>query len=74
MVRVGGGYIAIDDFIDQYTFSEVDKIERHDVIDRFKSKTILQNYANTQAVNAVETNPIKLSRSPGKLRKSGTRF
>ena len=41
MVRVGGGYIAIDDFIEQYTQQEVEKIQRANVIDRFASKTAL---------------------------------
>ena len=27
-VRIGGGYIAIDDFIKQYTKPEVDKIKK----------------------------------------------
>ena len=31
-VRVGGGFMHIDDFIDQYTPQEVDKIDRRDVI------------------------------------------
>ena len=35
MVRIGGGYMSIDDFIQQFTQSEVNKIERSSVIDRF---------------------------------------
>ena len=35
LVRVGGGYMHIDEFIKQYTPSEVDKIERKDVLNRF---------------------------------------
>lgn len=31
-VRVGGGYMSIDDFLELYTDIEVDKIERRDVI------------------------------------------
>ena len=27
-VRVGGGYISIDEFLDQYTAQEVEKLER----------------------------------------------
>ena len=37
-VRVGGGYMGIDEFIEKYTESEVDKIQRRDVIDRFSKK------------------------------------
>ena len=35
LVRVGGGFMHIDDFIEQYTDSEVAKIERHNVVERF---------------------------------------
>ena len=31
-VRVGGGYMRIEDFIDLYTPLEVEKIERRDVV------------------------------------------
>ena len=41
MVRVGGGYIGIDEFIEQYTQQEIDKIERHDVLERFNHKKSL---------------------------------
>jgi hypothetical protein len=34
-VRVGGGYMLIQDFIDQYTNQEIDRIQRKDVISRF---------------------------------------
>lgn len=34
-VRVGGGYMHIDDFIEAYTPLEVEKIERRDVVSRF---------------------------------------
>ena len=37
-VRVGGGYLHIDDFIEQYTEQEVEKIERRDVVSRFDNK------------------------------------
>lgn len=35
LVRVGGGYMHIDEFIETYTQSETDKIERKDVLSRF---------------------------------------
>jgi len=35
LVRVGGGFIAIEDFVRQFTESELEKIERRDVINRF---------------------------------------
>lgn len=45
-VRVGGGYMHIDDFIEQYTWQEVEKIERRsDVITRFDQKLTMQKIA-----------------------------
>ena len=42
-VRVGGGFMHIDDFIEQYTPQEVDRIERkNDVITRFDQKLSMQ--------------------------------
>ena len=35
VVRVGGGYMLIQDFIEQYTVQEVERIQRKDVISRF---------------------------------------
>ena len=59
MVRVGGGYLGIGDFIDQYTQQEVEKIERSNVIERFASKTAVQHIAVNQASSAIETSPIR---------------
>ena len=35
LVRVGGGFMHIDDFISQYTPLEVEKIERKDVLSKW---------------------------------------
>lgn len=35
LVRVGGGYMGIEEFIHSYTNEEVNKIERRDVLSRF---------------------------------------
>ena len=37
-IRVGGGYMHVREFIDQYTQGELDKIERKNVIKRFLNK------------------------------------
>ena len=47
LVRVGGGYMHIKEFMEKYTLSEVDKIERHDVMERFENKTYIQKIATT---------------------------
>ena len=34
-IRVGGGYLSIDEFLDQYTPVELEKLERKDSVKRF---------------------------------------
>jgi hypothetical protein len=41
-IRVGGGYLSIDEFIDQYTPVELEKLERKDPVKRFTEKAIVQ--------------------------------
>jgi len=38
VVRVGGGFMGIEEFIDQYSFQEEDRIQRKDVVSQFQSK------------------------------------
>ena len=38
IVRVGGGYLSIDEFIDIYTPLELEKLERNDPIKKFSEK------------------------------------
>ena len=42
IVRVGGGYLSIDEFLDQYTPLELEKIERKDPLKRFSEKIVVQ--------------------------------
>jgi CYTH domain-containing protein len=37
-IRVGGGYLSIDEFLDQYTPAELEKLERKDPMKRFQEK------------------------------------
>ena len=37
-IRVGGGYLSIDEFLDQYTPVELEKLERKDPLKRFSEK------------------------------------
>ena len=41
-IRVGGGFLSIDEFLDQYTPAELEKIERKDPIKRFSEKVAVQ--------------------------------
>jgi len=37
-IRVGGGYLSIDEFLDQYTPPELEKMERNNPMKRFTEK------------------------------------
>ena len=37
-VRVGGGYLSIDEFLDIYTPMELERVERNDPIKKFSEK------------------------------------
>ncbi len=41
-VRVGGGYLSIDEFLDQYTPMELEKVERRDPFKKFNEKVAIQ--------------------------------
>ena len=41
-IRVGGGFLSIDEFLDQYTPAELDKLERKDPMKRFSEKVAVQ--------------------------------
>ena len=38
LVRVGGGFLSIDEFLDQFTPEELAKVERRDPLKRFSEK------------------------------------
>jgi len=59
LVRVGGGFMHIDEFIKTYTEGEVEKVERRDVLTRFQNKTAMQNIVAHQADYAHETSPVR---------------
>ena len=56
-IRVGGGYLSIDEFLDQYTPLELDKLERKDPLKRFSEKIAIQKTIVNQAVK--EQSPIR---------------
>ena len=41
-IRVGGGYLSIDEFLDQYTPVELEKLQRNDPLKRFSEKVAIQ--------------------------------
>ena len=41
-IKVGGGYLSIDEFLDQYTPAELEKYERRDPLKRISEKIAVQ--------------------------------
>lgn len=62
-IRVGGGYLSIDEFLDQYTPVELEKLERKDPLKRFSEKVAVQKTIVGQGVR--ESSPV--GRSPGRM-------
>jgi hypothetical protein len=50
-IRVGGGYLSIDEFLDQYTPLEMEKLERKDPLKRLTEKIAIQKTIVNSAVN-----------------------
>lgn len=61
-IRVGGGYLSIDEFLDQYTPVELEKLERKDPLKRFSEKIAVQKTIADKGVR--EDSPV--TRSPGR--------
>lgn len=58
LVRVGGGFMHIQDFIQQYTGEEVERLNRRDVFGRYQAKLKLQEIT-MNADAAVERTPVR---------------
>lgn len=56
-IRVGGGYLSIDEFLDQYTPVELEKLERKDPLKRFSEKVAIQKTIVNNGVR--ENSPIR---------------
>ena len=73
-IRVGGGYLSIDEFLDQYTPVELEKLERKDPLKRFSEKVAVQKTivgAGVREVSPVNGSPkMNYNSSPKNLNKS----
>lgn len=56
LIRVGGGYMGIDEFLQSYTPLELEKLERRDPLKRFSEKVAI---AKTIQGKEVELQPVK---------------
>ena len=41
-IRVGGGYLSIDEFLDQFTPDELEKLKRKDTLKRFSQRILAE--------------------------------
>jgi hypothetical protein len=58
-IRVGGGYLSIDEFLDQYIPQELEKLERKDPLKRFSEKVAVQKTIAGAGVR--ESSPVRRS-------------
>ena len=67
-IRVGGGFLSIDEFLDQYTPQELEKLERKDPLKRFSEKVAVQK--TIVNMGARETSPVRISTASPGMRKT----
>lgn len=65
-IRVGGGYLSIDEFLDQYTPPELEKLERNNPMKKFNEKVAVQKTLMGKEIR--ESSPVSrhMSSSPSK--------
>jgi hypothetical protein len=64
-IRVGGGFLSIDEFLDQYTPAELEKLERKDPMKRFAEKVAVSKTVQGHMVR--DTSPVQSpQKSPSK--------
>ena len=49
-IKVGGGYLSLDEFLDQYTPLELEKLERKDPVRRMTDRIALQKTLKGTAI------------------------
>ena len=64
LIKVGGGHLSIDEFLDQYTPVELEKLERKDPLKRFSERVAVQKTISDR--HGVESSPVRRSVSPVK--------
>ena len=56
-IKVGGGFLSLDEFLDQYTPVELEKLERKDPLKRFSEKVAIRKTIVNNGVR--EPSPIR---------------
>ena len=62
-IKVGGGYLSIDEFMEQYTPAELEVLNRKDPLKRFSEKIAVQKTIVNSGVR--EVSPVARTTSPG---------
>mmetsp|Transcript_93337 Transcript_93337/g.128577 ORF Transcript_93337/g.128577 Transcript_93337/m.128577 type:complete len:94 (+) Transcript_93337:393-674(+) len=65
-IRVGGGYLSLDEFLDQYTPAELEKLERKDPLKRFSEKVAVQK--TIVGKERMENSPVRNSRAKSPIK------
>ena len=65
-IQVGGGFLSVDEFLDQYTPAELARLERRDPLRRMNERVAVQKTLDPRG--AVETSPVRRQESPPKMR------
>ena len=63
-IKVGGGFLSIDEFLDQYTPAELEKLERRDPLKRFTERVAVQKVIASH--DGRESSPVRPQTSPSK--------
>ena len=63
-VRVGGGFLSIDEFLDQYTPTELDKLDRADPPRRTANGGDYRTNPNVRRISPIGTACLPPGRSP----------
>ena len=64
-IRVGGGYLTIDEFLDQYTPGELEKLERKDPMRRFSQKVAVSKAINQRDISPSASQQVRSSHTIG---------
>ncbi len=67
-IRVGGGYLSIDEFLDQYTPMELEKLERKDPLKRFSERVVVQKTLVGKEVK--ESSPVRIPTASNSIMES----
>lgn len=60
-IKVGGGFLSLDEFLDQYTPVELEKLERKDPMRRMTDRIALQKTLKGRATDSPLNSPMRQS-------------